>query len=216
MTGVDVRVGHVLEDPDAVACAGCGRSGDIFIKGKAGALCLDCVGLGHLEFLPAGYAALTRRTVKASRQPVIVMRIVRAARRGMPLIRRDRQGTLAEPAAIEQAARESLSDVEAPGRDEIFATIREHFPGCPAERAEAIALHTAVRFGGRGSRRIGAREVDFDAVRRAVEASALHVDTDYNTQLAAGVDRETARAQVDSHVRRVLRAWRDGVTALDA
>lgn len=192
----------------------------MFIKREAGALCLDCAGLGHLEFLPAGCAALTRRTVKASRQPVIVMRHIgiwassmRRSFRGSPY---ERQGVLAERTAIERAARETLADVDVLGRDEIAAAIREQFPGCPSDRAEAIAVYTAVRFGGRGRRRVGAREVDADAVRLAVEASVLHLDTEYDDLLASGVGREAAHDEVGARVENVLNAWRTGVTVLDA
>lgn len=209
-------MGRVLEVPNALACALCGGTSDVFVKREAGALCLDCVGLGHLEFLPAGCAALTRRVVKASRQPVIVMRTVTVRRRGMHVVHQERQGTLAEPAAIEQGARESLADADVEGRDEIGAAIREQFPGCPADRAEAIALHTAARFRRRGKRRVGARKVDADAVRLAVEASVLHVETEYDALLDSGVDREAALAQVSGRVKTILGAWRDGVTELDA
>ena len=81
--------------------------------------------------------------------------------------------------------------------------------------AAAIALHTAARFRGRGKRRVGARKVDADAVRSAVEASVLHVDTEYDDLIASGVDREAALAQVSGRVETILSAWRDGVTQLD-
>ncbi|MBO0774512.1 MAG: DUF2293 domain-containing protein [Actinobacteria bacterium] len=43
------------------ACADCGSSGDLLRMDDAGPLCLACADLGHLVFLPAGDAALTRR-----------------------------------------------------------------------------------------------------------------------------------------------------------
>lgn len=71
----------------------------------------------------------------------------------------------------------------------------------------------------RGSRRVGrsaaARNLDPDAVRLAVVASVRHLDTDYDDLLMAGVDRESARAEVFDRVEAVLNAWRDGVTMLD-
>ncbi|WP_286132049.1 DUF2293 domain-containing protein [Mycobacterium sp. IS-1556] len=78
-----------------------------------------------------------------------------------------------------------------------------------------MALHTAVRFRDRVKRCIGAGEVDADAVGRAVEASVLHVDTEYDNLIESGVDRESARAQMDDHVEAILNAWRDGVALLD-
>jgi hypothetical protein len=105
-----------------------------------------------LEFLPSGDAALTRRATKASQLSAVVVRW--STRRN----RYERQGILAEPAAIEQAAQECLSDADLRARrrtreqnrradqdthfrDDFAAAIGEQFPGCPADRAEAIALH---------------------------------------------------------------------------
>lgn len=202
-------------------CELCGAAGDFFLRGKIGGVCLDCADLGHLEFLPSGEAALSRRARAASRLPAVVVRW--NLRRG----RYERHGILAEPAAIEQAARECLSDrVFRERRDspktrraaenlrfecEFAAAIREQFPGCPPERAEVIAMHAA--FVGRGE---ATRDRNPDAVRLAVEASVRHVDTDYDERLMAGEDRDTARARVLDRVESVLSAWRDGVTPLDA
>src|SRR6476619_72312 len=61
--------------------------------------CASCGDLGHLEFLPSGDAALTRRATKASRLSAVVVRWSRRRNRY------ERQGILAEAAAIEQAAR---------------------------------------------------------------------------------------------------------------
>ena len=193
---------------------------------KAGALCLDCADLGHLEFLPSGDAALTRRATKASRLSAVVVRW--STRRN----RYERQGILAEAAAIEQAAQECLSDADVRARrrkreqsrradqdvrfrGEFAAAIREQFPGCPVDRAEAIALHAAARGSGRVGRSAAGRALDRDAVRLAVVASVRHVDTDYDALLMSGVDRESARAQVHQRVEDVVNAWRDGVAMLD-
>lgn len=207
-------------------CASCGEGGDFFLKGGKGTLCLDCADLGHLEFLPSGDAALTRRAKKASRLSAVVVRWSRRRHRY------ERQGILAEPAAIEQAARDCLSDEEARAhrrdRDrirradedvrfqgEFAAAIRKQFPGCPPDRAEAIAMHAAAR----GSRRVGrsaaARKLDPDAIRLAVAASVRHIDTDYDDLLMSGVERESARAEVFDRVEQILNALRDGVAMLE-
>ena len=207
-------------------CASCGDTGDFLRMDKAGPLCLDCADLGHLEFLPAGDAALTRRSTKASGLSAVVVRW--SKRRN----RYERQGILAEPAAIEQAAQECLSDADLRLRrrerdsnrradqdvrfqGEFAAAIREQFPGCPVDRAEAIALHAAARGSGRVGRSAAGRALDRDAVRLAVVASARHVDTDYDALLMSGVDRESARAQVHQKVEDIVTAWRDGVALLD-
>lgn len=207
-------------------CASCGDTGDFLRMDKAGPLCLDCADLGHLEFLPSGDAALTRRATKASRLSAVVLRW--STRRK----RYERQGILAEPAAIEQAAQECLSDADLRARrrtreqsrradqdvrfrDEFAAAIREQFPGCPVDRAEAIALHAAARGSGRVGRSAAGRALDRDAVRLAVVASVRHIDTGYDALLMSGVDRESARAQVHQRVEDVVNAWRDGVVTLD-
>ncbi|OBB77145.1 DUF2293 domain-containing protein [Mycobacterium sp. 852014-52144_SCH5372336] len=216
MVGVDVRVRHAEQVPDATACAKCAGASDVLLRTKSGAVCLDCAGLAHLEFLPAGSAALTRRAVKLSRSPVVVMQksLRRFRYRGQSMY--ERQGILAEPAAIEAAALASLADAGVRGSDGIAELIRELFPGCPTNRADAIALHTAASLCGRGRQRLTVPEIGPDAVREAVTASVLHVDTDYDQLVASGLDRETARARVFNRVEEVLRAWRDGVSLLDS
>ena len=113
----------------------------------AGPVCLACSDLSHLEFLPSGNTALTRRAKRASRLSAVVVRWSRARRRY------ERQGILAEPAAIEQAEAECLDDAEARERQraraaerrqetderfvaELAEAVRAQFPGCPAGRAE--------------------------------------------------------------------------------
>jgi hypothetical protein len=200
-------------------CTSCGCAGDLLFMEDPGPLCLDCADLGHLEFLPSGDAALTRRAKKSSRLSAVVVRWSRARKRY------ERQGILAEGAAIEQAEHECLSDAEVRARrrerdearraDEdgrchadFAAAIREQFPGCPADRAEAIARHTATRGSGRIGRSASGRALDPDAVRLAVAASVRHVDTDYDELLMSGIDREAARDQVCRRVEDVLTSWR--------
>ena len=219
----------VVAAQNAWECELCGGTGDLLLKGKAGGVCLDCADLGHLEFLPSYDAALTRRARNASRLSAAVVCWSTRRRYGYGY---ERQGILAEPAAIEQAARECLADADAPTRggtrvqrrradqdrrfrDEFAAAIRAHFPGCPVGRAEAIALHTAARTSGRLGRRAAERALDGDAVLPAVTASVRHVDTDYGDLLVSGVDRESARARVNQRVEDVVTAWREGVVMLD-
>ena len=68
--------------------------------------CMDCADLGHLEYLPAGNAALTRGAKKLSRVSAVVVRWSRSRKRY------ERQGILAEPEAIEQAEVEGLTERE--------------------------------------------------------------------------------------------------------
>jgi hypothetical protein len=84
------------------ACAECGGSGDLLMMEAAGPLCLECVDMEHLVFLPSGDAALTRRGKRASRLSAVVVRFSRARRRY------ERQGILVEVSALERAEAECL------------------------------------------------------------------------------------------------------------
>lgn len=72
-------------------------SGAILLMQDEGPHCLDCADLGHLEYLPAGNRALTRRAGKLSRESAVVVRWSTARKRY------ERQGILVESDAIEQA-----------------------------------------------------------------------------------------------------------------
>jgi hypothetical protein len=210
----------VMRALKAFTCAGCGRTdADLLMMEDAGPHCLDCVDLGHLVFLPAGDAALTRRAKRASRLSAVVVRFSRNRKRY------ERQGLLVEEAAVEQAEQECLSDEEARARrrerdrerrevaDERFqAELAEHigrlFPGCPPQRAAEISLHTGTRGSGRVGRSAAGRALDPDAVTRAVIASIRHEDTAYDELLMAGVPREEARQRIRADIDRVLERWR--------
>jgi hypothetical protein len=200
-------------------CTSCGGTDDFLFMEDPGPLCMDCADLGHLEFLPSGDAALTRRAKKASRLSAVVVRWSRSRKRY------ERQGILAEVEAIEQAEQECLSDAEVRARrrehddarraDEdmrfqadFAAAIREQFPGCPVDRAAVVARHAATRGSGRIGRSAAGRALDPDAVHLAVAASVRHVDTGYDELLMSGVDREAARDQVFECVEGVLSSWR--------
>jgi len=200
-------------------CRECGGTGDLLFMEGDGPLCLECADLDHLVFLPAGDAALTRRARKASGLAAVVVRFSRS--RG----RYERQGILVEEEALAQAEVSCLADEEGRERrrlrdaehraveDEAFQDclgkeITRLFPGCPEERANAIAVHAGTRGSGRVGRSAGGRALDPDAVTLAVVASVRHGDTGYDQLLMSGVLRAQARDQVRSDVQRVLDTWR--------
>jgi hypothetical protein len=202
-------------------CANCGGTDDFLKMEDAGPFCLTCADLDTLVFLPAGDAALTRRAKKGSTLSAVVVRWSRSRRRY------ERQGTLVEPAALEQAEQQCLADEEARARrrerdgerraDEdvrlqaAFAErIRALFPGCPRPRATAIAQHAVTRGSGRVGRSAAGRALADEAVTLAVVASVRHEDTRYDQLLMAGVPRDEARAQVRDTVDAVLDRWRAG------
>jgi hypothetical protein len=203
------------------SCSACGGTGDLLIMDEPGPLCLTCAELDHLVYLAAGDAALTRRSKAASRLSAVVVRFSRSRRRY------ERQGVLVEDAALDAAERQCMADEEARARRRerdaarragedvelqarFAAEIGRLFPGCPPQRADAIARHAALRGSGRVGRSAAGRAVEPQAVELAVIASIRHNDTDYDDLLMSGVDRAEARERVHGQVDDVLEQWRRG------
>ncbi|MFB4314286.1 DUF2293 domain-containing protein [Actinomadura sp. 21ATH] len=211
--------------PDLVAmvpdkdwtCASCRGTGAYLVMEDDEPICLAC----HLVFLPAGNAALSRRAKKESGLAAVVVRLDRRRKRYR------RQGILVEERALARAEEQCLADDDARARrrerdrerradrdvefqGRLAAEIVRLYPGCPAERAEAIALHAGQRGSGRVGRTAAGRELDTDAVRLAVIASVRHLDTGYDAMLMAGVPRREARDRIRATVDAVLDGWRRG------
>ncbi|MEU1160745.1 DUF2293 domain-containing protein [Streptomyces sp. NPDC005921] len=203
-------------------CAACRRGPLSLLVLEDGApRCLECADLAHLVFLPRGDTALTRRSREESALSAVVVRFNRRK------ARYERQGVLVEEAALARAEARCLADAEARRRrrardakrraaadirfTEAFAAeIRRLFPGCPAERARAIAAHASVRGSGRVGRTAAGRALTEGAVISAVVAGVRHVDTPYDQLLMSGVPRYEARRRIAGTVEAVLREWEAG------
>jgi hypothetical protein len=200
-------------------CAQCGGAGGLLLMEDDAPLGLTCADLDHLTYLPAGDAALTRRARKSSRLSAVVVRFSRSRKRY------ERQGILVEERALLEAEGSCLADTESRtlrrARDEerrresdsefaerLAEEIGRLFPGCPPERAAAIAARTATRGSGRIGRTAAVRRLDEQAVELAVVASVRHHDTDYDTLLMAGVPRSEARERVRTELASTLDRWR--------
>jgi hypothetical protein len=163
--------------------------------------------------------ALTRRATKYSERTAVVVRFSRS--RG----RYERQGILAETAALARAEAECTEDAEqraaareqaAVARDrqdrQLVAQMTDKlltlFPHCPPDEARAIAEHTAVRGSGRVGRTAGGRKLGEGALTAAVVAAIRHRHTNYDELLARGLDRTLARSRVADRVEEILAAWR--------
>lgn len=209
----------VIQPVRNFVCAECGGGGDLLRMQDVGPLCLVCADLDHLVLLPSGDAALTRRATKASTLSAVVVRWSRSRKRY------ERQGALVEEAALELAEQQCMSDAEARLRrrerdearrvsmdaefqEKLAEEIQRLFPGCPAERAVAIAQHTGTRGSGRVGRSAAGRALDEDAIVLAVVASVRHEDTRYDSLLMSGMPRDVARDEVRPAIDRVLAAWR--------
>lgn len=95
------------------SCSECGvdlESGSLLFMEAGQPLCLTCAKLDDLEYLERGDAALTRRTTKYSAKMAVVVKFSRTRERY------ERQGILAEPAAIKRARAECGADTRKPTR----------------------------------------------------------------------------------------------------
>jgi hypothetical protein len=205
------------------ACSECGAElpKNSFLLMESGQpLCLPCARLGELEYLPAGDAALTRRSVRYSETSAVVVRFSRS--RG----RYERQGILVEPSGLARAEEECVLDAgerakaraagavrrQQQDRELIVrmtAEIRILFPNCPSGEAAAIAAHTATRNSGRVGRTAAGQSLDEGALSAAVTAAVRHRHTEYDALLAAGMDRLLARQEIADRVQSILSAWRE-------
>jgi hypothetical protein len=201
-------------------CADCGDTGDMLVMEAEAPHCLACADLDHLVFLPSGNAALSRRAKQASGLAAVVVRYNRSRKRY------ERRGVLIEQAALEWAEEQCLADADLRERRrerdrdrrergdvafqaELAQRILRQFPGCPADRAQAIAEHAGRRGSGRVGRSAAARAFDEDAIRLAVHASIRHLDTDYDQLLMSGVPRTEARARIAATIERMAADWRE-------
>lgn len=196
-----------------------GRSAWIHLVEGKGALCLPCADLDHLEFLPTGNAALTRRSRKFSTLSAVVLKWSRARNRY------ERQGLLVEARALEEAEASCLADAEVRAARsrrraereadvdqnymaEFAKAIRRQYPSCPVGRETEIAAHACGKYTGRIGRTAEAKSLQWSAIELAVRAHVRHRETEYDRLLAEGCERHEARARVSATVVRVLEHWK--------
>lgn len=209
----------VLETQDEFECDECGNHDEFLMMDTGNAVCMSCADLDHLVFLKSGNATLSRRARKESGLTAIVVRPDPRRRN-----RIWRVGILVEPDALDRAEQQCFDDEEVRARrrvkdaqrrellDEKFVRqftteIRLLFPKIPADRAEAIATHAALRGSGRVGRSAAGQALDERAVRHAVVASVRHEDTDYDALLMKGVPRQEARDQIWQRIDEMLTSW---------
>lgn len=181
-------------------------------------LCLDCAGLGFLEFLARGNTALTRRASKHSELRAVVVEWSRSRKRY------ERQGILAAPKVIARAEEECLADAdvrecrrlratqarergESTYEADVTAAIITQFPGCPPDEARRIAAWTCQKHSGRVGRSAAAKQFDPQALRLAVIAHIRHEHTRYDSLLMDFGNRDAARQAVRAEIDEMLRRW---------
>ena len=216
----DIVVFIVRRDTE---CSECGQElwhGSFIRLENRKPLCLSCADLDHLEYLPSGDAALTRRSRKHSKIHAVVVQWSRTRKRY------ERQGILAEPDAIERAEEECLADAElreARRQREVLRReeldkkyieefpdqIKRLFPKCPPPEEEKIAAHTCRKYSGRVGRSKAAKELAPEAITLAVQAHVRHMYTNYDELLMSGMERFDAREEVLLEVEKVLDDWRE-------
>ena len=183
------------------------------------AFCLSCADLDHLVFLPAGDAALTRRSAKYSTLSAVVLKWSRARKRY------ERQGILVEESALQRAEQECLDDADARARrngrqaerraelDQEYVSsfakqVRQLFPHCPAGRELVIAEHACQKYSGRVGRSAQAKNLEERSILLAVIAHIRHAETNYDEFLSRGIDRMLAREGVKDEIEKVLTRWK--------
>ncbi len=198
-----------------------GRHAWITLDEARQASCLSCADFDHLVFLPAGDAALTRRSRKYSQLSAVVLRWSRARKRY------ERQGLLVEEQALERAETKCLADAKVRARrrerdaerrslldqqyvDQFAARVRELFPNCPTGRETEIAQHACLKYSGRVGRSAAAKDLNEEAVSLAVTAHVRHTETEYDTLLMSGCERWEARDLTKGAVALVLERWETG------
>ena len=218
-TPSDIVVFSVLKASVCSSCQAPIEKGELLRMEKEQPLCLGCADLDHPVFLPAGDAALSRRSRKHSTLSAVVVRFSRARKRY------ERQGLLVEPAALERAEQECLDDEErrlrartraAEAREradaeyvDAFAhAVRAAYPRCPDAEAQAIASHACLKHSGRVGRSAAARSFSPEAITLAVVAHVRHRHSGYDRLLARGWDRADARQAAAGAVEEVLQRWR--------
>jgi hypothetical protein len=218
-TSAEMKVFISSRDATCDACGEqLGRNAWITPAGEGRALCLSCGDLDHLEFLPAGDAALTRRAKKYSKLSAVVLRW-RGARK-----RYERQGLLVEREALEKAETECFDDAQVRERkrsraeerrqetdlvfiEQFAEAVRALYPHCPPAREQTIAEHACLKYSGRVGRSAAAKALDESAVHLAVTAHVRHRETNYDALLATGGSRAACRDEVAREVKRVLQSW---------
>lgn len=216
--GKDIVVFSIRRESRCDECSQELLSGDWLRVEKGKALCLECADLNHLEYLPRGDTALTRRASKHSPLRAIVVRWSRTRKCY------ERQGILVTPESIARAEEECIADagerarrraaaaVEREAVDRAFVAsfalqIRRFFPSCPPGAEQKIAEHACQKYTGRVGRSAGAKNYDEQAIRLAVTAHIRHQHTNYDQLLSKYLDRHKARAAVQEKVQSLLAKW---------
>ena len=217
---MDLKVFITSQDSTCDECGEkLGQHAWITLREDKGALCLSCADLDHLIFLPAGDAALTRRSAKYSTLSAVVLKWSRARKRY------ERQGILVEEAALQRAEQECLADEDVRARhnerqterrtelDQEYVSsfakrVRELFPNCPAGREQIIAEHACQKYSGRVGRSASAKSLDEKFILLAVVAHIRHAETNYDEFLEQGIDRLLARDGVRDEIDKVLARWK--------
>lgn len=180
--------------------------------------CLECIGLGNLEYLPSGNIALTRRATKNSTKYAIVLKYSSARKRN------ERQGVLVEFDAIQKAKEECLKDEEKrklrQNRNQIkieqkdnnyikqYADeIRKNYPYMPEKEEFKIAEHACEKKSGRVGRSASAKIFNKSTIILAVRAHIRHCYTDYDDLINKCYDKYDARKMVEDEISNIEKSW---------
>ena len=215
----DLVVFDIVRESECAECHKELLAHDFLFMEENRPLCLTCADLEHLDYLPRGNTALTRRARKHSMLTAVVLRFSRARKRY------ERHGVLVEADALERAAEECHADESKREANREKASLRRVeqdrdltirmidailalYPACPPAEAEAIAAHTSRRGSGRVGRTAAGRALEAEALNAAVIAAIRHRHTRYDQLLMRGYGRKDARDAVHDKIYEVLERWR--------
>ncbi|WP_405206523.1 DUF2293 domain-containing protein [Aquimarina sp. LLG6339-5] len=181
--------------------------------------CFACSPFLGYSLLPAGNAAMTRRSKKHSKLCGVVLKWNQRRKRY------ERKGQFVEEIAIEKARLECENDREArelknkkaaivrEQKDKVYIlnfanAIRNKYPNCPQKREFKIASHACEKHSGRVGRTADAKEFDPQMIDLAVQAHIRHTETNYDEQFGKGKRKTEIRSDVQSKIESVLNKWK--------
>lgn len=186
---------------------------------KANGLCFDCSPFKGFAFLPAGDAAMTRRSKKNSALCGAVIEWNQRRKRF------ERLGQYVEARAIAVARQECLADEgkraqtnqkaseKREEQNQIYIqnfakAIRKRYPNCPKDRETAIAVHACAKHSRRVGRTSDAKAFDEKMIDLAVIAHVRHAETNYDDQFGKGKKKREIRQDLKAVIERIVAKWR--------
>ncbi len=213
-----------LTKKEKLRCQNCSKPiplGKSFVaeSEKHKGVCFNCSPFVGYVMLPAGDAAMTRRSKKYSTLCGVVWAWNQRRKRY------ERKGQLVEPSAIEKAKIECAKDQEVrvqknkkaavvrAQQDRLYIAefarhVRMKYPYCPENREIIIAQHACQKYSGRVGRTADAKEFDAKMIDLAVIAHIRHIETNYDNEFGKGKRKKEIRSSIRPDIDQILKKWK--------